>query len=147
MFPLIVEGTNILAHTRTPTGEELGMCRHIVLYSQNEWNPHIVNFPKAILSVEEEIKYRQSIKSISSTISAVLYDYNEKDDDIRGYQRRLTASVKVTSAVKVNISAIVLDDVPTTRTFVSKEQHSAVTATKLSEQWLIGLAQATATLK
>ena len=55
--------------------------------------------------------------------------------------------MKVTSAVKVNISAIDLDDVPTLRTFATKERHSAVTATKLSEQWLIGLAQATATLK
>ena len=25
VLPLIVEGTNILAHTRTPTGEELAM--------------------------------------------------------------------------------------------------------------------------
>ena len=30
---LIIEGTNILAHTRTPTGEELATCRHIVLSS------------------------------------------------------------------------------------------------------------------
>ena len=30
-LPLIVLGTNIMAHTRTPTGEELAMCRHIVL--------------------------------------------------------------------------------------------------------------------
>ena len=55
VLPLIVEGTNILEHTRTPTGEELATCRHIVLSSQHEWNPHSVNFPKALQIVEEEI--------------------------------------------------------------------------------------------
>ena len=40
VLPLIVEGTNILAHKRMPTGEELDTCRHIVLSSQHEWNPH-----------------------------------------------------------------------------------------------------------
>ena len=55
VLPFIVEGTIIIAHTRTPTGEELSRCRHIVLYSQHEWNPHSVQFPKAIRSVEEEI--------------------------------------------------------------------------------------------
>ena len=55
--------------------------------------------------------------------------------------------MKVASAVKVKISAIALGDVPTPRTFTSKEQHLAVTATELSERWIIGLTQATSTLK
>ena len=130
MLPLIVEGTNIMVHTKTPTGEELDTCQHIVLYSQHEWNPHSVQFPKTIGSVEEDIEYRRSISSI---ISAVLYDDIDEDDDIRGYQRRLITSVKVTSAVKMKISAIAIGNVPTPRTFVSKERHSEVTATKLSK--------------
>ena len=77
----------------------------------------------------------------------MLYDNNDEDGNIRDYQRRLIASMKVTSAVKVNISAIALDGVPTPCTFVSKERNSEVTATKLSDQWLTDLAQATATLK
>ena len=52
MLPLIVKGTNILAYTRTPTGEELATCRHIVLSSHHEFNPHGVHFPTAIRSVE-----------------------------------------------------------------------------------------------
>ena len=63
--------------------------------------------------MEEEIEYRQRIAYIHSPVAAVLYDDDDKDDDIRGYQRRLIASVKFTSSVKVKISAIVLDDVPT----------------------------------
>ena len=35
VLPLIVEGTNILAHTRTQTGEELTTCQDIVLSSQH----------------------------------------------------------------------------------------------------------------
>ena len=144
VLPLIVEGTNILVHTRIPTGEELAMCRHIVLPSQHEWNPHSVKFPKSLRSVEEKIEYRQSISYISR---AVLYEDNDEDDDIRYYQRRLITSVKFTSAVKVNISEKALEDVPTPHTCVSKEQHLVVTVTKLSERWLIGLDQATPTLK
>ena len=75
-----------------------------------------------------------------------MYDDNDIEDDIRVYQRRLITSVKFTSAAKSKISAIALDDVPTPCTSTSKERHLAVTATELSEQWLIGLAQATAKL-
>ena len=73
--------------------------------------------------MEEEIEYRQSIASISSPAAAFLYDDDNEDDNIRGYQRRLLASVKVTSTVKVKISAMALDDVPTPPTFVLKERH------------------------
>ena len=62
-----------------------------------------------------------------------MYDDNDEDDNIRGYKRCLIASVKITSAVKVKILTISLDDVPTSHTFVSKKLHSAVTATELSE--------------
>ena len=64
--------------------------------------------------MEEEIEYRRSVSYISS---AVLYEDNDDEDNIRGYQRRLIASVKVTSAAKANISAIALDGVPTPCTF------------------------------
>ena len=53
VLPLIVEGTNIMVHTRTPTRGELATCRHIVLYSQHEWNPRSIKFPEALRSVEE----------------------------------------------------------------------------------------------
>ena len=55
VLPLIVEGTNIMENTRTPTGEELATFQHIVLSSQHEWNPHSVKFPEALRSVEEDI--------------------------------------------------------------------------------------------
>ena len=36
VLPLIMEGTNIMEHTRTPTGEELARCQHILLSYQHE---------------------------------------------------------------------------------------------------------------
>ena len=40
-----------------------------------------------------------------------------------------------------------LQDVPSAQTFQSKERHSTVTPSDLSERWYIGLGQATQTLK
>ena len=40
-----------------------------------------------------------------------------------------------------------LQDVPLARTFQSKEHHSTITPSDLSERWYIGLGQATQTLK
>ena len=76
--------------------------------------------------MEEEIKYRQSIASISSPVSDVFYDGDDEDDNIKGYQRRLIASVKVTSAVKVEISAIALGDIPTPLTPCYIDRKSVV---------------------
>ena len=57
-------------------------------------------------------------------------------------------SVKVTDIkISATILAVVLNDIPYPRTFVSKERHTSITAAELSEQWLIGLRQATDTLK
>ena len=95
----------------------------------------------------EEIEYRRSIASIISPIAAVLYDDDDEYNDVQGYQRHLIASLKVTSAFKVKISAIALENIPTPRTFIWNERHSAVTETELSNRWLVSLAQATATLK
>ena len=70
------------------------------------------------------------------------------EDEVREIQRRLIDSVKVT-AIKpsATISAVVLNGIPSPRKLVSKERHTSITATELSEQWLIGLSQATDTLK
>ena len=63
-------------------------------------------------------------------------------------QRRLIDTVKVT-VIKPSamILEVVLNDLPTPRTLVSKESHTTITAAELSERWLVGLSQATDTLK
>ena len=144
VLPLEISGTNILANTRTPTDGELANCRHVVLTSALPWNPHNVRFPKPVRSVEEEIAHRHAVVSATS-IKYATYDV---EDEVREIQRRLIDSVKVTDIKSsTTISAVVLNDVPTPRTFVSKERHTTITAAELSERWLIGLSQATDTLK
>ena len=70
------------------------------------------------------------------------------EDEVCKIQRRLIDSVKVTDIKpSATISAVVLNDVPTPRTFVSKERHTTITAAELSDRWLIGPSQATDTLK
>ena len=88
--------------------------------------------------------------SITSVVSATIIKYAKwvVEDKVREIQRRLIDSVKVT-AIKPSsmISAVVLNDVPTPRTFVSKERHTTITTAEIIERWLIGLSQATDTLK
>ena len=43
--------------------------------------------------------------------------------------------------------SVTITDAPGQRTFISKEQHSAVTPEQLSECWSIGLAQSKQTLR
>ena len=45
------------------------------------------------------------------------------------------------------ILAVVLNDVPSPRTLLSKERHTTITEAETNERWLIGLSQATDTLK
>ena len=70
------------------------------------------------------------------------------EDEVCEIQRRFIDSVKVT-AIKpsATILSVVLNDIPSPRTFVSKECHTSITAAELSERWVIGLSQATDTLK
>ena len=44
-LPLSVQGTNIMADTRTPTEEELQTWNHITLLSYHPWDTHRVRFP------------------------------------------------------------------------------------------------------
>ena len=133
-----------MANTRTPTDGELPNCRHIVLTSAHPCNPHNVRFPEPVRSVEEEIAHRHAVVSATR----IKYATCNLEDEVREIQRRLIDSVKVT-VIKpsASISAVVLNDIPSPRTFLSKERHTNITAAELSERWLIGLSQATYTLK
>ena len=48
--------------------------------------------------------------------------------------------------IQQRTQAVVLNDIPSPRTFVSKERHTNITAAELSKRWIIGLIQATDTL-
>ena len=128
VLTLEISGTNILANTRTPTDGELANCRHIVLNSAHPWNPHNVRFPQPVRSVEEEIAHRHAVVSATR----VKYATCNVEDEVREIQRRLIDSIKVT-AIKpsATISAVVLNDILSPRTFVTKERHTSITEAEL----------------
>ena len=128
--PLEISGTNILANTRAPTDGELENCRRIVLTSEHSWSPHNVRFTEPVQSVEEEIAHRHAVVSATR----IKYSTCDVEDEVCEIQRRLIDSVKVT-AIKpsATILSVVLNDIPSPRTFVSKERHTNITAAELSE--------------
>ena len=64
-LPLAVQGTNIMAETRTPTEEELHTCNHITLLSQHPWDPHHVKFCQPSCTAQEEVEMLCTIGDVS----------------------------------------------------------------------------------
>ena len=89
---------------------------------------------KPVRSVEEGIAHWHAVVYATS----IKYATCDVEDEVRKIQRRLIDSVKVT-VIKpsATILAVVLNDVPNPRTFMSKELHTTITAAELSERWLI----------
>jgi hypothetical protein len=132
-LPLSTLGTILYLHSRTPTNQELVDCRHIVLTSENEWNPTdiVLSAVEVQVGVKEERQrgYNHDMRMLS-TISSVYhpeYSYN-----------RLRHVFAFTMEQ--------IQDLPPRYTFTSKKRHSSVTAADLSEKWQLGLRQAEATI-
>ena len=145
-LPLAADGTTIFADTRTPTQQELEESRHIQLSSKHPWNPLSIQFPTASRTVEEEIQMQRTIGA--ATVGEV--EFNSVDSttvcyDIGQLNTRLISSVRVPNVPQVRMSSV--QDVPSERTFQSRERHSAATPEDLSEKWHITLEQAKQTLK
>ena len=62
---LAVQGTNIMADTRTPTEEELQTCNFMTLSLQHLWDPHFVTFPQPSHTVQEEVEMLRRIGAVS----------------------------------------------------------------------------------
>jgi hypothetical protein len=126
-----IKGTTVFFDSHTPTSDELDNCRHIVLTSDNPWNPGTVELgcsdvtvTGADVSMVSEELVSSADKVILAGISCVYYP------DLLAEQLRVVSQV----------------DVPRLRTFVSDKRYSAITAPELSERWHIGNRQAKDTL-
>ena len=126
IVPLSLSGTNIFFQTTTPTQDELDNSPHIALTFDTEWNPHTVQMA-AVKSAEAEDIFGDTEPGLAQ-ISSV-YCFNEMAENLRIYRQ------------------ISLVNVEARKTFISKEQHPAVSSENLSERWNIGLNQAKQTLK
>ena len=136
LMPLASDGTTIYFDSRTPTDQELQELPHIDMTSTTPWDPHAVCFPLPTRLVEAG-RLVARVNQIRSS-----YRINDHDDDdivdTQCFAERLISQINVTE---------VLSDVPTRKTFLSKERHSQVTAEELSDRWCIGLTQAKNTIE
>ena len=135
---LYSEGTIICGDTQTPTESELSQLPQFILTSPHDWDPHNVCFPSSSGQPSDNmsIESNHSIFAVDTLLQHTIYD------------PIMVASLMLSHVQVAEVTApSTLQDVPMARTFQSKERHSTVTPSDLSERWFIGLGQATQTLK
>ena len=135
---LYSEGTIICGDTQTPTESELSRLPRLILTSLHDWDPHNICFLSCSGQSSENIstESNHSILAVDTLLQHTIY------------YPIMVASLML-SLVKVAevTTPPTLQEVPSARTFQSKECHSTVTPSDLSERWYIGLGQATQTLE
>ena len=121
-----------------PTESELGQLPCLILTSTHDWDPHNVCFPSCSgqSSDNTPIESSHSILAVDTLLQHTIYN-------------PMMVFSLMSSQVQVAEIATPsgLQDVPSARTFQSKERHSPVTPSNLSERWYIGLGQVTQALK
>ena len=131
-IPMFAAGTNMSVATRTPTQAELDSCPHIILTSDNEWEPNDIRFPQ-VGSVHRDLVL--DLESVPGEVYNVL-----------GFSQRLVASCRVHSSLNSDAS-VVARDIPVVPTFQTEERRSDVSPEQLADRWMIGLDTAKQTLR
>ena len=135
---LYLEGTIIGGDTRMPTESELGQLPWLIMTSPYDWDPHNICFPPCSgqSSGNTPIESSHLILAVDTLLQHTIYD-------------PIMVASLMSSHVQVAevVTPSALQDVPSARTFQSKECHPTITPADLSERWYIGLGQATQTLK
>ena len=162
-IPLYMLGIIVYADNSSPTQKKLEDSPWIVLTYHHGWYPHSVSSPKGSHSKEEEYLFSGSVPISVDALRSKVHDTNI-DPGIRNTmhdpsfiatplvsQVRI-ADAKVTDATRINdLYEDVFEgrrqDVPSHSNFTSKERHSDVNPSDISERWQIGLGAATKTLK
>ena len=135
---LYSEGMIICGDTRTPTESEMSQLPRLILTSPHDWDPHNICFPSSSgqSSDNMSIESIHSIFAVDTLLQHTIYDPTMVASLMSSHVQVAQVTVPPT-----------LQDVPSARTFQSKECHSTVTPSDLSERWYIGLGQATQTVK
>lgn len=123
VIPLHCRGTILQFESWAPSHDELNKYRHVIMSSEQEWDPANVVFPNHEPS--------------DTSISSVNANYSRDRDDITNILRIVSSA---DSTFKVY-------DVPEKRTFLSGERHSVVSTEVLSHRWGIGKQIAEKTLR
>ena len=159
-------GTIVGFTTRTPTQQELQSCPHIVLSSDQPWNPASVRFQSNSHSLEEEIERVRQVSSMSKVESHALEieDLEQEENSSNQLLFHLSSITRRIASLRLLIcgtntgnrdkvlnkpksSIDVSIDVSDMNTFQSSDRHTDVTARDLSERWHISVTQAEKTLQ
>ena len=142
-IPLSTLGTAIYADTRSCTDDDLSCLPHIVLSSDAHWDPHGVGFPAHCSDRE--------VASITMSHTCQQHDFNSnlKTDANIGsiYFNPFELASRLVTSIQVTGPNQEKQDIPSSKTFTSKERHNMVTPEDISNRWFIGLAQASKTIK
>ena len=96
------EGTIISFNSRTPTQQELESCPHIILSSEQCWDPHTAHFSPNPHSLEEEVERIRRVATLSTSVDIVdnlskQVNKNDKDNIFD-----LTKITRVLSTMRVS---------------------------------------------
>ena len=133
----------IYADTRSCADDDLSRLPHIVLSSDAHWGPHRVRFPAHCGDRE--------VGSIITSCTCQQHDFNSnlKTDANIGsiYFNPFELASYLVASIQVTGPNQEKQDIPSSKTFTSKERHNMVTPEDISNRWFIGLAQASKTIK
>ena len=136
IIPLDTQGTTIFCDTQSPTEVELQQLPRVMLSSAIDWDPQSVQFPS-----------HHSDRVVSSTSAQCTCDpcLHRTTYILEHFSSRIIQQVHVDWPDGEQNPAI-RQDIPSTRTFQSRECHSGITPVDISEQWYVRLSQANNTL-
>ena len=148
---LSMKGTIVGIDTHTPSDQELSTCLHIILTSDNPWNPYKVKFPQSKLTLHDIVLDERLVSAVSTKPRASFQEDEGGEEplfSLTSMHRRICSmsiipEVSLVRDERIDTGAT---DVTLPSTFQSSERHSNVTAQDLSDCWGIGLGAATKTL-
>ena len=136
IVPLDTQGTTIFFDTRSPTEAELQQLPRVVLTSAINWDPQKVQFP-----------FHNSVRVVSNTFVQTTSNscLHKTTYDLEHFPSRIIQQIQV-DWPEGEQNPTIQQDIPSARTFLSREHHSGITPADISERWYVGMSQANTTL-
>ena len=136
IIPLDTQGTTILFDMRSPTEVELQQLPRVVLTSAIDWDPQKLQFPS-----------HSSDRVVSNTFVQTTSDFclHKTTYDPEHFSSRIIQQIQVNWPEREQ-NPTIRQDIPSARTFQSRERHSGITPSDISERWYDGMLQANTTL-
>ena len=145
-------GTNVFLDTWTPTELDLQQYPHVVLTSDQPWDPHSLQLPGISDTEIHEIEGRtiSFVGHDSRREKGIDFEFQDvyhnpmKIFDIQTFNARIIASTVIDT--KISNGPLPEDQIMPSRTFLLSKRHSNTTPEDLSETWNISVEQAKMTL-